>query len=68
MERSQSKRREDLAGVAAMVESIERQQKDHPGYAQGVIESIVGHELRVLERESGVSLDEVAEDWPYYQR
>jgi hypothetical protein len=51
MERSQSKRREDLAGVAAMVESIERQQKDHPGYAQGVIESIVGHELRVLERE-----------------
>ena len=53
--------RTHIAIVGSVVKSIERGQLAKPGFNQDILDSLVNVELRKLEAEMGVGLDEVAE-------
>ena len=60
------RRRNELGMAAATVTLIEKHQDSHPGYKEGALDSIVNSELRRLEKETGLSLDDLANDYPYF--
>ena len=50
-----------IAIVGSVAKSIERGQIARPGFNQDILDSLVNVELRKLEKEMGMGLDEVAE-------
>ena len=52
--------RTHIAIVGSVVKSIERGQLAKPGFNQDILDSLVSVELRKLEAEMGVGLDEIA--------
>lgn len=68
MTRTEQQRKRDLHDLAAIVATIETQQEAHPGYEADTARAIVNVELMKMEEATGIDLDDIAADYPFYLR
>lgn len=65
--RTRRARREELEMLAVTLRLIEgEQRRRQTPWQQATVDAIVSTELRRLEQETGVSLDDLADDWRYH--
>jgi len=60
-----SQKRESIRRIGYTVELIQAQQERNPGYMQIMLDRIIRAELEHLEIETGISLDDIANDWRF---